>query len=232
MRIFALPLSALLFLFSPLPAQAQGVPIEARTDLYIPSVLHGGIRADKAHAGDKVRLEMLEGILVSPGIVIPASAHLYGHVVEARVLTASSESRLSIEVDRAEWRHHELPLHAFIYGFGIRQLKYEPRRPDCDLPGNGGGSSERESSQGFGQSPHEPACNTPLTVNDGIINLDDANQLSHLELETNHRNGSTVLISKVKNVHLSGGALIILHNVPLSMASGLLEKEALIAGQK
>lgn len=232
MRILVRPLSALLFLFSPLAAQAQQVPVQTSTGLYIPSILDGSIRADKAHVGDKVRLEMLEGILVSPGVVIPANAHLYGHVVEAQVLTASSESRLSIEVDRAEWRHHELPLHAFIYGFGIRQVKYDPGRPDCDPPGAGGGPSQVGAPEGLPEPPQEPACNTPLSVNDGTIDLDNREQLRQLKLETNHHDGSTVLISKTKNIHLSGGALIILRNLPLPMTSSRLEQESLVPGQK
>lgn len=216
MRTLALPLSALLCLFSSLPTQAQNVTAGSSTDMYIPSILQKGIRAERARPGDKVSLGLLEAILIGGGVVIPANAHLYGHVIEAHAVTASSDSRLSIEVDRAEWSHHELRLHAFIYGLGIREVRYQRKDSDCEPSGMGEGVFEPEiPQQGFAPVGAEPACDTPWEMNDRTISLNNTSELVHLQRETNNRDGSTTLTSRVKNVHLSAGVLIVLHNVPL-----------------
>ncbi len=227
MRTFALPLSALLCLVSCLTVQAQNAPAGMSTDIYIPSVLQKGIRAEKARPGDKVSFALLEAILIGKGIVIPANAHLFGHVVEARAATASSESRLSVEVDRAEWRHHDLPLHAFIHGLGVREVHYEATRSDCDSTGIGPDVPEPEIPQpGFARAQGEPACDMPWDLDDRTIGLTNRSELVHLQRETNNRDGSTTLTSRLKNIHLSAGVLIMLHNVPLQSASRSTEVAA------
>ncbi len=220
MRIIALPLSALLCLVSSLTVQAQNAPAGISTDIYIPSVLQKGIRAEKARPGDKVNLGLLEAILIGKGVVIPANARLFGHVVEARAATASSESRLSIEVDRAEWSHHDLPLRAFIFGLGVREVHYEAKHSGCGSTEGGPGVPEPELPQpGFAREQGEPACDTQGDLNDQTIGLSNRSELLHLKRETNNRDGSTTLTSRLKNVHLAAGVLIMLHNVPLQGAS-------------
>lgn len=233
MRILALPLMAVLSLvISPGSALAQQVISGNSTGLSIPAVLHKGIRANKAHAGDKVRFDLLEPISVGQGVVIPATASLYGHVVEARGVSAGSDSRLSIEVDQVVWRDHELPLHAFIYGLGIREVKYGPERSDCDQGSFGDGVPEPKPVLDFGRLPHEPDCNMPLAVNSETISRDDIAELRHLKLETKRIDGSTTLISSLKNVHLSGGVLIILRNLPSPSTAIPPGRLGEVAGQK
>jgi hypothetical protein len=211
MRILALPLSALLFLCSPLLAQVESSPAtgDLAPDLKIPAVLNKTIRAEKVKPGDEVRLDLLEAILVGHGLVMPEGAHLYGHVLESEPLTASSGSRLSIEVERAEWRHQQLPLHAFISGLGVRKMKFEPKDPQCDAP-----VSAHKSEAHLPSFPTGSDCSAPWALDDGNVQTDEYRP-QQLKLRT-RGDGSTTLISREKNIHLLSGTLIMLHNVPVA----------------
>jgi hypothetical protein len=209
MRIFVLPLWALLCVVPTLFAQVQRVPARQYSpDLYIPTVLQKTVKVEKIHPGDEIRFGSVEAVLLRDGIVIPAGAHLYGHVMASELLEVSSESRLSIEVDRAEWGHSKVTLHAFISGIGLRrQVVSEQPNSRC------GGYDPDAQGQSFGPAFLEhPDCSMGWRQNETVAR-DVGFKLDELKLLRNLRNGSTMLVSRKKNIHLPGGLLIMLHNV-------------------
>jgi hypothetical protein len=213
MRILALPLLALLFLCSSLSAQVESAPAgDPAPDLQIPAVLNKTIRAEKVKPGDEVRLDLVEAILVGHGLVMPEGTHLYGHVLESEPVTASSGSRLSIKVERAEWRHQQLLLHAFISGLGVRKMNLGSTDPQCDASSM---MSERAKRR-VPTSPSQPDCSSRGV--DQSVSMRDYS-LQKLQIRT-RRDGSTTLISREENIHLPGGTLIMLHNVPASNQDG------------
>lgn len=225
MRTRIFPLSALLFVFSLPPVQAQTVTTadSSSPGLEIPAAVRKTIRAEKVRPGVEVRFDVLEAVLVGHGVVIPSSAQLRGHVVQSAPVTGSSPSRLSIEIDWAEWQHKRIPLHAFIYGLGRRVFNYEPAGPPC---GDGKEQTQLVSHSSILPTPQQPDCDTPLSVNDRAAGF--GNDFRHMKLETSLRDGSTTLVSMKKNIHLSGGILVMLRNLPVKTTGAFSE----IAEQK
>src|ERR1700690_4427664 len=81
--------------------------------LSIPAQLAHTVRADKVHPGDPVEFQTISAVLVGQGLVMPADAHLYGRVLSAGPKQENKNSYLAVVVERAEWKEHSLPLHAF-----------------------------------------------------------------------------------------------------------------------
>ncbi len=228
MRTRAIPLCVLLFVLSPLLAQVQSAAAAAdyTPGLRIPAVVSRTIRAEKVRPGDEVRFDLVEGILLGQGVVIPSGAHLRGHVLKAEPITASSPSRLSVEVDSAEWRHGEVPLHAFIAAIVIRQFTTDPMDPPCSSDESGPPDLPHEANLDI--SP-QPACDTRWPLDNRVDTFANNAGLRQLMLETNHSDGSTALISTRKNVRLPAGLMIMLHNVPVVVSTHIMRE---MAGQK
>lgn len=218
MRTFAVPLLGLLVSLS-LVAQRHSKTVISTPagDLYIPAVLNKSVHSERAHIGDEVRFDVLESILAGHGVVIPTGTHLYGHIVDSEPLKPSSESRLAIEVDRAEWRNAELPLHAFVSGLGTTtEIVESGRNPKCDsvdaTPNQARGSGPAGHFKGFPSGfDEEESC----LFNEGrrTVIQHPGVHLKGIQLELHDADGSTAFVSQKKNVHLPGGLLLMLHNV-------------------
>lgn len=186
-------------------------------DLYIPAVLDKSVQSERAHIGDEVRFDVAEAILAGYGVVIPSGTHLYGHIVDSEPLQPSSESRLSIEIDRAEWRNTELPLHAFVSGLGTTTEIVETRRdPNCDSfvtpPNHVRGAEMNGTFQGFPSAfDEEKACLFSRGRQTAIQHR--GSNLTEIQLERHAADGSTAFVSRKKNVHLPSGLLLMLHNL-------------------
>lgn len=222
MRTLVLPLSALLCALPSLFAQVQSIPGgHYSSDLYIPTILQNTIKVEKVRAGDEVRFESAEAVLLHDGLVIPKGAKLYGHVRQSEAVESSAESRLSIEIDRAEWRHNQTLLHAFISGVGLRrQVVNQPTNTRC----RGYDPDAQVRSQGP-TFPRQPDCSMGWLQNQTVVRDIDF-KLEELRLRTNLRDGSTTLISAKKNIHLPGGLLVMLHNVPVKNQEPAVEAES------
>lgn len=222
MRRLVLPLSALLCALSSLFAQVQSMPAgQYSSDLYIPTILQNTIKVEKVRAGDEVRFESAEAVLLHDGLVLPEGAKLYGHVRQSEAIESSAESRLSIEIDRAEWRHNKMPLHAFISGVGLlRQVVNQPANTRCS-----GYDPDVQAQPQGPTSPEHPDCSMGWLQNRAVVRDIDFN-LEDLRLQTNVRDGSTTLISAKKNVHLPGGLLLMLHNVPVKDPEPVVQAES------
>src|SRR5271166_4807560 len=106
-----------LLTFTALLAPAQQTPVrnpESAGKMSIPAQLTRTVQADKAHPGDRVEFRTLEAVLAGRDLVIPANARLYGRVLSASPKQDDKNSWLAVVVERAEWKQHSLPLHAFI----------------------------------------------------------------------------------------------------------------------
>ena len=98
-----------------LSAQQPTAPnSNSSSKLSIPAQLAHTIRADKVHPGDPVEFQTISAVLVGQGLVMPADAHLYGRVLSVGPKQENKKSYLAVVVERAEWKEHSLPLHAFI----------------------------------------------------------------------------------------------------------------------
>lgn len=224
MRTFAVPLLGLLVSLSVVAQRHSKTVISTPAgDLYIPAVLDKSVHSERAHIGDEVRLDVVEAILAGYGVVIPTGTHLYGHIVDTEPLKPSSESRLGIEVDRAEWRDTELPLHAFVSGLGTTtEIIESGRDPKCDLPGapptQAKGSGPADAFPGFPSAFGEEEESCLFSKGRQTVIQHRGINLTGIQLEVHAADGSTTFVSSKKNVHLPGGLLLMLHNVALPRA--------------
>ncbi len=234
MRILVLPLSVLfLSLLSSAQQNSKIVTLAPPDDLYIPAVLDKGVQVEKAHPGDEVRLDVVEAILAGHGVVIPDGAHLYGHVVDSEPLEPSSGSKLAIEVDRAEWRHHELLLHAFVSGLGTRRVVREASDDSsCEIahsPAVAEPIGAGRESHGFAPAFAGDEDSCLWKQNNAVVMDERGGGLKDVMLEVHRKDGSTAFVSGKRNIHLPGGLLIMLHNVP---QKPLAQPLTLSAGQE
>jgi hypothetical protein len=105
-----------LLMMAALLVQAQQDPLATKSagDLSIPAELTKTVRADKAQRGDPVEFTTLEAVLIGPKLVMPPQSKLFGRVVGAPPRQGDKPSWLVLLVERAEWKQHSVPLHAFI----------------------------------------------------------------------------------------------------------------------
>ncbi len=101
-------------------------------ELSIPVELTKTVRADKAHRGDPVEFRTVEAVLVSPQLVMPPQTKLFGRVVGAASRQGDKPSWLVLLVERAEWKQHTVPLHAFISS----QITLVPASSQASTSGN------------------------------------------------------------------------------------------------
>lgn len=209
-------LTLVLFVSSvPVLAQQENSHELAEGNFYIPVELKKSLRAEKLHAGQEVQFEALEGVLIAPGVVLPDGAKLYGHILDSEPLEHDAPSRISVVVEKAVWKSKVFPLHAFMFGWGKRRVVQSQGSGDCGFgisprPAELGSSgNDRASHPGEG-APNPLDCAHPSQDRD--VALEHANDLRGILLY--HRpDGSTGFLSTTKNVHLSGGTLIMLRNV-------------------
>jgi hypothetical protein len=221
MRILVLPLSALAVAL--IVSAQQNLPTTSTSEpgtLYLPASLDKTLRAEKSHVEDRVNLRLDVPVLFGHGIVLPAGAHLRGHVIEARKLDGEHASRLAIVVERAEWKGNAIPLHAFISGAvkvrEVTQAKSADWRcqPYTERMANGSRMDKSSRSQVPTLSrPADCAANPWAAAEERVIRERGAD-LKDVVLHRNLHDGSTFLFSHKKNIRLQGGIGLMLRNVP------------------
>lgn len=193
--------------------------------LSIPAQLSKTIRADKAHAGDPVELKTLEAVLVSNGLVMPANTSLHGRVLDARPRQDGKNSWLVVVVERAQWKEHSLPLHAFISAqIAISRQNNQPA--DAGIPSNTQPSYPRSRSQsGRAASLTDPNL-ASQTVAGRIRSQRDATEAAPEPMRRSYpalrdvgilrdKNGTTYLLSAKSNVKLPAGIMLMLRDEPV-----------------
>ena len=219
MRILVLPLSALAVALT-VSAQ-QNLPTTSTSEpgtLYLPASLDKTLRAEKSHVGDRVNLRLDEPVLFGHGIVLPAGAHLRGHVIEARKLDGEHASRLAIVVERAEWKGNAIPLHAFISGAvkvrEVTQAKSADWRCQAFAERMANSSRLSARSQAATASRSRDCAPNPWAAAEERVIRERGADLKDVVLHRNLHDGSTFLFSHKKNIRLQGGIGLMLRNVP------------------
>ncbi len=193
--------------------------------LSIPAQLSKTVRADKAHAGDPVELKTLEAVLVGNGLVMPANTSLYGRVLDARPRRDGKNSWLVVVVERAQWKQHSLPLHAFISS--QIAVSRQNNQADAAIPSNTQPSYPRSRRSGTAASITDPNL-ANLTVSGRVRAQRDAAaaEAAPQPIPANYpalrdigilrdKNGTTYLLSAKSNVKLPAGVLLMLRDEPV-----------------
>src|SRR5271157_50679 len=199
------------------PAQQESAQnSESAGKMSIPAQLTRTVQADKAHPGDRVEFRTLEAVLAGKDLVIPANARLYGRVLSAAPKQDDKNSWLAVVVERAEWKQHSLPLHAFISAqIAISQSNNQLAEKTTYSPQN---------PRTMRQSARATLATDP-TLSSMIKAPLDANETGPAELGTRYpvldnvgilrdKNGTTYLLSAKSNVKLPAGMLLMLKNEP------------------
>src|SRR5271165_5785397 len=215
-------IAALIFTALLAPAQQPASSNPASSgQLSIPAQLSKTVRADKVHAGDPVEFKTLEAVLVSQGLVMPANTSLHGRVLAASAKQDGKNSWLALVVERAEWKQHSLPLHAFVVAQINISATNNQHTADTGMPGITPTNPRRASRASAGAAAH----NDPSLSN--IIKApQDATETGQDELVPQHpalenvgilrdKDGTTYLLSSKANVKLPAGVLLMLKNEPV-----------------
>src|SRR5271167_3196295 len=123
--------------------------------LSIPAQLTRTVRADKVHAGDPVEFRTLEAVLVGKGMVMPANTSLHGRVLGASPKQEGKNSWLALVVERADWKQHSLPLHAFVVAQIAIALTNSQRAADTGMAANNPTNPRRTGRQSAGAAAHD-----------------------------------------------------------------------------
>jgi len=188
--------------------------------LSIPAELKKTVRADKAHAGELVEFRTLEPVLVSQGVVMPANTLLRGRILSAGPKQESRNSWLALVVERAEWKQHSLPLHAFI----AAQIMVSPAQRQAAQNPDSSASTSSPTRRTTTLNPRADLGTDP-SLSKVIKAPQDANTTGREESGASHpwlegigivrnKDGTTYLLSSKTNVRLPAGLLLMLKNEP------------------
>lgn len=108
----------LAFVLLALPVVAQQTAETLNTGSFeILTELRTKLDATKSKVGDPVRLKLRQPLVAKGKVVIPEGTTIVGHITEVKMRGEnSSESRLGLRLDRAEWKHNSVPFEAVIVG--------------------------------------------------------------------------------------------------------------------
>lgn len=218
MRILLLVLVYAVTLFAEDP-QAMTAPFQVRENVRIPARLRNTIDTRKCKAGDAVELRTLEPVLISNGLVMPENTKLYGKVVAASSRKADKPSWVLLVVQRAEWKDHSIPLHAFITSQIAMQAEVEGQNDTAfegalNLPDNfyrRFSRTQSNPSSTIGASPAHP-------VKDGTVEGGATQELRYQRLDDvrvfQDKAGRVFLLSPKDHLKLPSGTMFLLHNRP------------------
>jgi hypothetical protein len=200
-------------------AQQDSLVAKPAGDLFIPAELSKTVRADKAHRGDPVQFTTLEAVLVGPKLVMPAQSKLFGRVVGAAPRQGDKPSWIVLLVERAEWKKHSVPLHAFISA----QVTLVPAPNQSTDPADAtplSGSARRMGRVSV-RSAAQTGTDLPSSAKlpqDATVQSQDARPARPATLKdvriVRDKDGISYLFSAKSNVKLPGGALFMLQNHP------------------
>ena len=213
-------LGAVLLVFTASLASAQqpadGNP-GASGKLSIPAQLSKTIRADKVRPGDSVKFRTLEAVLISNGIVMPTNTLLVGRILNAKAKQEGKNSWLALVVERAEWKQHSLPLHAFVAAqinmspANAQAPAYPNPRASMSTPQQHLGRNTRvvprDDVPGVFKTPQEATDSTQPQPTGKYPRLDNIG----IQRATD---GTVYLVSTKANVKLPAGVLLMLKNEP------------------
>ena len=212
-----------LLAFAVLLAAAQQPVVGNATSsgtLSIPAQLRKTLRADKARVGDPVEFRTLEAVLVSKDTVMPANASLRGRVLGASPKQDGKNSWLALVVERAEWKQHSVPLHAFV----VAQISISSANLQSAADPKLAGTNAAPRRTGRGSVA--VAAESDPSLSSIIRSPQDATETAQNELAPKYptlenvgilrdKDGTTYLLSSKTNVKLPAGVLLMLKNEPV-----------------
>jgi hypothetical protein len=217
MRVLLLVLFSAITVFAEDP-QAVTTTTQGADNLSIPAQLSETIDTKKCKAGDAVEMRTLEPVLIGNGLVMPENAKLRGKILAGASRQNDKPSWVVLVVERAEWKQHSIPLHAFIASQITVKAKV-PGQSDNAFEGaldladieharyasrtQGNPGSSRSRSMG-----HPPR--------DATVERNDASELSYQRLEGVYirqaKNGIVFLLSPKPHLKLPSGTMFMLRN--------------------
>lgn len=201
--------------------QAQQDPLVSKPvgDLYIPAELVKTLRADKVHRGDPVEFTTLEAVLIGQNLVMPPHSNLFGRIVGAAPRQGDKPSWLVLLVERAEWKGHNVPLHAFISS----QIRFVPTpNPNTNLADNATpGNVPRRAGLGRIRTPTPTETSQPSLPKfpEEKTGQSQGQIMARVPTLDNVRivrdqGGISYLVSAKTNLKLPGGTAFMLQNRP------------------
>jgi len=183
----------------------------------ITAELTKSLDAKKAKVGDKIEAKLPVDVLSHGKILIPRNSKVIGRITDVKAHSKESpESRVSVAFDRLLLKGgNELPIQTELQAVGHPLLRVSPNNsnlnsgaPDMSgapMPGSAGGYPGRRPVPA---SPDPEPSSAPDSVAPLGPTSKGAVGMKGVSLEIS--NGATVISSKTENVHLSGGAQLIL----------------------
>ncbi len=217
MRVLVSILFSAVALFAENP-QAFAPNSQVPDNLSIPAKLSKTIDTNKCKAGDVVEMKTLEPVLIANGLVMPESAKLHGRILGAASRQNDQPSWLVLVVERAEWKQHSIPLHAFV----AAQITIKTQLPGqsnnafqdaINLPDTlyNRHTAARQSAPGRGIS-----AALSHALRDATVEGNDALELSYHGLNDlrlmKDQNGRVFLVSQKPHLKLPSGTMFMLRN--------------------
>ena len=106
--------------------QSTGLPPTIPDRMVFRATASKKIDTKTAKAGDKVRMTVIAEEILDDGAVIPAGTRLEGIVAESNAFSPSNpEARLSILINRLQWKQQWIPMHGFVVALGEVRTTYQ-----------------------------------------------------------------------------------------------------------
>jgi hypothetical protein len=131
-----LPFVAVIAVLSAPFAVAQGSPATLSPGTTLPIQFERSVDSNHAHAGDSVAARTTQQLHLANGKILPAGAHVTGHVLSANVFTfdktpyaKQQASRLTIQFDSIESKGETLPLRVYVRAMADPLTVWDAQRP-------------------------------------------------------------------------------------------------------
>ena len=192
-------------------------------NLSIPARLSKTIDTNKCKAGDAVEMRTLESVLIGNGLVMPENTKLHGTIVNAASRHSDQPSWVLLVVERAQWKEHMVPLHAFVTSQITIKAQVSAQNNNAfdnavTLP------SRRRSPRDPFQNAPGPGVATARTrpLGDATVEPSDTQQLSYHGVEDlrmlQDKTGRVFLVSQKAHLKLPSGTMLMLRNRPIAAA--------------
>jgi len=202
--------------------------------LTIPARLTRIVRADKARPGDPVEFRTLEAVLVSKDLVMPDNTLLRGRILSTGAKQEGRNSWLALLVERAEWKQHSLPLHAFITAQITISSANGEHSPESGSTGDTSSRVRANRQSARVEARAAPQFSDVVRAPQDATTTGQDQVTTHYPLLENIRivrdkDGTTYLFSSKSNVKLPAGVMLILTNEPVESSESADTKAATAA---
>ena len=161
-------------------------------------------------------MRTLEPVLIGNGIVMPENTKLHGRVLGAASRQNDKPSWLVVVFERAEWKRHIVPLHAFVAS-RITLRAPASARANSAFEDIMPGAVRRRRPGLIPSAPGRGASSAPShPLQDAIVEGNDVAQASDQTLAdlrlAQSKNGVVFLVSEKPPLKLPSGTMFMLRN--------------------